>query len=155
MKRFLKLGIVVGFAMTFAFMGCKHNVANPESTPEQTQGENSGQTQGQTTGEIQYTELPEDTTGTAGTTGRYVLFGEWPQTIKDVNVDLTPESKDVGMFKYWKGNDGCWYVNIRENAYSSGYTYTYGTSVGQYGVDEGTGRCAGVQIGLIAFEIAF
>ncbi|MBR7080665.1 MAG: hypothetical protein IKI40_09125 [Treponema sp.] len=131
MKRFQIIGIAIGITMTFAFMGCKHDVASS--------GNPSGQTQNQTSEEIQYEELPEGTGGTAGTSSKYVYFGEWPQTIKATDVDLTPECKDVGMFKYWKGSDGFWYVNIRENAYHSGYKYSNGTDVGRYGVDDSTG----------------
>lgn len=64
-----------------------------------------------------YTELPKGTDGTAGKNASYVLFGDWPQTIKadDVTVD---ESKGavVGAFIYYAGSDGAFYAKCRENS---------------------------------------
>ncbi|MEE3313143.1 MAG: DUF6273 domain-containing protein [Treponema sp.] len=77
-----------------------------------------------------YTPLPAGTDGTAGTDWTYVLFGAWPQTIKanDVEVDES-KSVDVGMFTYYKGSDGAWYVKIKENACGNGYKYSDETEV--------------------------
>ena len=68
-----------------------------------------------------YTELPAGTDGSVGKTGKYVLFGDWPQTIKAENVTVN-ESKYVvvGAHTYYKGSDGCWYIKIMENK-ASGY----------------------------------
>ena len=83
-----------------------------------------------------YTILPAGTNGTAGTTGTYIEFGRWPQTIKadSVTVDkATSESQEVGMFTYYKGNDGEWYCEALENAYATEaqYKYSNGTQVSQ------------------------
>lgn len=68
-----------------------------------------------------YTELPAGTDGSVGKSGKYVLFGDWPQTIKAENVTVN-ESKYVvvGAHTYYKGSDGCWYIKIMENK-ASGY----------------------------------
>ena len=68
-----------------------------------------------------YTVLPAGTDGSVGKTGKYVLFGDWPQTIKAENVTVN-ESKYVvvGAHTYYKGSDGCWYIKIMENK-ASGY----------------------------------
>ena len=74
--------------------------------------------------------LPAGTNGTLGTTGTYVYFGDWPQTIKanDVYVDEN-QTMTMGDFTYYKGNDENWYVKCIENACESNYTYSDGTMV--------------------------
>ena len=77
--------------------------------------------------------LPVGTTnGTLGTSGTYVYFGDWPQTIKadDVTVDET-QSMTMGGFTYYKGSDDNWYAKCTENAYENNYTYSDGTTVAQ------------------------
>ncbi|MBQ2552763.1 MAG: hypothetical protein II563_07970, partial [Treponema sp.] len=62
----------------------------------------------------------------------YVLFGDWPQTIKDSDVEVDEsKSVEVGMFTYYMGSDGNWYVRQQEKAYESGYKYTDGSTVKQ------------------------
>ena len=81
------------------------------------------------------TVLPAGTDGTAGPDATYVLFGEWPQTIKasDVQVYYGEGLGEVhGGFTYYSGNDLSWYVRCIENANESGYTYSDGTTVGRY-----------------------
>ena len=82
-----------------------------------------------------YTELPAGTDGSVGKSGKYVLFGDWPQTIKAENVTVN-ESKYVvvGAHTYYKGSDGCWYIKIMENKSSGyegpkGFRYSDGTRV--------------------------
>ncbi len=72
----------------------------------------------------------ENSEGTSGP--EIVELGMWPQTIKatDVIVDES-NSKIVGMFTYYKGNDGAWYVKQKETPYESGYKYSDGTDVAQ------------------------
>ena len=86
--------------------------------------------------ETSYTVLDSGTTGTMGTSGTYVLFGYWPQTIKadSVTVDET-NSKLAGAYTYYKGSDGAWYAKIKENAYQTGYKYSNGTTVAQNSAD--------------------
>jgi len=79
-------------------------------------------------------QLAEGTTGTAGTGATYMYFGEWPQTIIASGVTVNENiSKENGLFTYYYGSDGAWYVNQAENAYETGYTYSNGTSVAQGG----------------------
>ncbi|MBO4507439.1 MAG: right-handed parallel beta-helix repeat-containing protein [Spirochaetaceae bacterium] len=75
-----------------------------------------------------------DATGSAGTSGTYVLFGDWPQTIKAANVTIEEGiSKQVGAFTYYMGSDGAWYAKQQEKAYTSGYKYSDDTDVAQGG----------------------
>ena len=63
-----------------------------------------------------------------------VTFGLWPQTIKAESVQLTNETKTVGLFTYNKGSDGEWYVRQKENVYfknQEGVKYSDGTLVAQ------------------------
>lgn len=70
-----------------------------------------------------YTVLPKGTNGTAGTSGRYVTFGLWPQTIKSKNVTVNENDfKVVGMFTYYRGSDGEWYAKIKETVYYAFYS---------------------------------
>ncbi len=58
-----------------------------------------------------YIELPAGTDGSVGKTGKYVLFGEWPQSIKEKNVTINEAKiKKSGSFIYYYGSDGCWYA---------------------------------------------
>ena len=63
-----------------------------------------------------FTALAAGTNGTAGTSGTYVYFGEWPQTqlTGSVTVDDS-NSKIVGMFIYYKGSDNAWYAKVSSN----------------------------------------
>ena len=81
-----------------------------------------------------YTELPEGTNGTAGTSWTYALFGDFPQTVKPSNVTVDEtKSVNMGAYTYYFGNDGCWYAKSAENAYGEGYTYSNGSEVSQSG----------------------
>ena len=83
-----------------------------------------------------YAEMPAGTTGTYGTAGVYVKFGDWPQTIKDETVTVYEKaSVKVGMFTYYKGDDGSWYAKIKENACQVGYKYTNGEDVARSSAD--------------------
>ena len=70
------------------------------------------------TGTKPYTVLPTGTDGTAGTSGKYVLFGEYPQTImaEDVTIDKT-QSRQSGAFTYYLGSDGEWYYEGEQSCY--------------------------------------
>ncbi|MBQ7611937.1 MAG: InlB B-repeat-containing protein [Spirochaetaceae bacterium] len=64
--------------------------------------------------------------GTAGLEKTYVQFGDWPQTIKANGVRvLERQKKETGLFTYYAGSDGNWYVKQAENAYWSGDNYKY------------------------------
>ncbi len=82
------------------------------------------------------TPLASGTDGTAGTDATYMYFGEWPQTIiaDGVTVDESI-SKQMGMFTYYFGSDGAWYVEQAENgrADAADTTYSDGTAVAQGG----------------------
>ena len=117
MKKFVKLGFAMALAL--AFVGCKHEIADP--VHELQVLEFTG---------TPYTELLAGTDGTLGTAGRYVLFGDWPQTIKASDVVINEYVISyMGMFTYYKGSDGAWYAKCAENAYGTNYTYSDSTTV--------------------------
>ncbi|MBO4508120.1 MAG: FMN-binding protein [Spirochaetaceae bacterium] len=75
--------------------------------------------------------LPSGTNGTAGTKATYCYFGDFPQTIKAVEV-VVDESNSIqmGAYTYYEGSDGCYYVKCYENPYRD-YYYSNGTKIGQ------------------------
>ncbi|MBR6078760.1 MAG: hypothetical protein IKP60_01210 [Treponema sp.] len=74
--------------------------------------------------------LRAGTDGTAGTSGTYVLFGDWPQTVKAYSVTVDEsQSVTMGANTYYKGSDGAWYAKCTEKACDSGYKYSDGTDV--------------------------
>ena len=74
--------------------------------------------------------LPNGSDGTAGNKARYVLFGDWPQTIKVDNVTVDENiTEEHGMLSYYLGSDDCWYVKCIENAHGSDKTYSNGITV--------------------------
>lgn len=61
---------------------------------------------------VQY--LPAGTDGSIGTEGTYVLFGDWPQTIKADDIVINENIKEIhGDFTYYAGSDGNWYVKCK------------------------------------------
>lgn len=56
--------------------------------------------------------------GTAGPDWEYVTFGEWPQSVlpEDSSVTISRYDTKEGVFTYYKGSDGAWYVDQIENA---------------------------------------
>ncbi|MBQ5490739.1 MAG: right-handed parallel beta-helix repeat-containing protein, partial [Treponema sp.] len=74
--------------------------------------------------------LPAGTNGTAGTSATYVSFGEWPQTIKalDVSVDETV-TRTQGSFTYCLGSDGCWYYKHTANPRDDDRFFSDGTAI--------------------------
>ncbi len=79
------------------------------------------------------------TDGSAGTSATYVYFGDWPQTVKAADVTVNENDKDPtphGAFDYYRGSDGAWYVKCMEKGFSTSYTYSDGTPVGQSGIEK-------------------
>jgi hypothetical protein len=69
--------------------------------------------------------LPEGTDGTAGVTGKYVYFGDWPQTVKSDKVTVDEEQTfTAGDNTYYLGSDNFYYAKILENAYSDECKYS-------------------------------
>ena len=74
--------------------------------------------------------LIEDLKGKSSEVGNG--FGMWLQTIKAAGVTVDEsDSKVVGIFTYYKGSDGAWYVKQQEKAYQGGFKYSDGTNVAQ------------------------
>ena len=98
-----------------------------------------------------YTELPAGTDGTAGTSAKYVLFGEYPQTIMANGVTINKnKTRQAGEFTYYQGSDGAWYYEAEEHsfnyfAYDDAYLgieclYSDGSERNIYDWDEPTTR---------------
>ena len=84
---------------------------------------------GPNTATYQFTETiqpaPEGYSGSmesAGKTGRYVIFGDFPQTIAKSGVEFNPRPEENG---YYVGSDGCYYEKVLENAYTGNNTKNY------------------------------
>ena len=63
--------------------------------------------------------LKAGTDGSAGTEATYVLFGEWPQTVKAQDVEIT-ELIDQDKHLYL-GSDGCKYFKMQANPHVNKY----------------------------------
>ena len=73
---------------------------------------------------VEYLPVGE-TDGSAGTTGTYVYFGDFPQTIKDSKVIIDKTiTKTIGDITYYKGSDDFWYAECYENAHEETLTYS-------------------------------
>ena len=56
--------------------------------------------------------------GTAGNGSTYVIFGDWPQSIKADGIIVYEEkSVQVGNLTYYRGNDDAWYARSGGNYY--------------------------------------
>ncbi len=65
-----------------------------------------------------YTVLPAGTDGTAGKSAKYVLFGEYPQTIMAKGVTINKnKTRQAGEFTYYQGSDGAWYYEAEEHSF--------------------------------------
>ena len=58
--------------------------------------------------------------------GKYIYFGEYPQTLKAKNVIITTETDERG---YYLGRDGYYYAKIAATPYDLGYKFTDGSIV--------------------------
>lgn len=67
--------------------------------------------------------LKAGTDGSAGTEATYVLFGEWPQTIKAQDVEIT-ELIDQDKHLYL-GSDGYKYFKMQANPYNNSGEYVF------------------------------
>jgi hypothetical protein len=65
-----------------------------------------------------------DKDGMANENGDYILFGEYPQTLKKDNVTITETQDGRG---YFLGSDGCYYAKVIANPYESGYRFSDNT----------------------------
>ena len=67
-----------------------------------------------------------DKDNTPNASGKYLLFGEYPQTLKADSVTVTKTTDSRG---YYLGSDGCWYAQVTATPYGSGYRFSTGTTV--------------------------
>ena len=106
MKKLVLVGLVL-LASVMVLVGCKME-AEPEVKEPKVY---------EFTTEPQILTNYESPNGT-GDEYIYVAFGDWPQTIKasDVTVDES-KSKQMGMFTYYLGSDGNYYVEHKSEHY--------------------------------------
>ena len=81
--------------------------------------------------------LPKGTEGSYGTRGTYVLFGDWPQTVKTEDVIInTQEKEEINGWVCYKGSDDCYYVKVQSNPYDRfNFDYWGNCRSYQYGDD--------------------
>lgn len=58
--------------------------------------------------------------------GKYILFGEFPQKLKAANVTVSTQTDSRG---YFLGSDGAYYAKVVAKACSSGYKFSTGAEV--------------------------
>ena len=58
--------------------------------------------------------------------GKYILFGEFPQKLKAANVTVSKQTDSRG---YFLGSDGAYYAKVVASACSSGYKFSSGAEV--------------------------
>lgn len=59
----------------------------------------------------------------------YVLFGDYPQTIKSADVEITKKTKRINGVVYYLGSDNCYYAKLKAIPYQSNYTFSDGTEI--------------------------
>ena len=67
-----------------------------------------------------------DAEGKKDANGSYILFGEYPQTLKADSVSVRTTADSRG---YYLGSDGFYYAKVTAKPCDSGYTFSSGTSV--------------------------
>ena len=58
--------------------------------------------------------------------GEYILFGEYPQTIKSNDVTITETTDGRG---YYLGSDDCYYAKVTATPYENGYKFSTNATV--------------------------
>ena len=67
-----------------------------------------------------------DAEGNPDADGAYILFGEYPQTLKAEDVDITETVDDRG---YYLGADGAYYAKVIATPYEDGYAFGTGAEI--------------------------
>ncbi|MCR5285230.1 MAG: DUF6273 domain-containing protein [Treponema sp.] len=109
--------MLLSAAILYVLTGC-NNISNYYYTGNTGSNSEGGSVTEDVTWPEGVIPLKTGTNGTAGTSGTYVYFGEWPQTLKDADLKIyTNYTKTVGMFTYYLGNDSEWYAEVKGNYY--------------------------------------
>jgi len=72
------------------------------------------------------TYLRVNAEGNPDARGEYILFGEYPQTLKADDVTITSNTDSRG---YYLGSDGFYYAKMTANQRNSNYTFSSGESI--------------------------
>ena len=78
-----------------------------------------------TEGSVNYVRVNEN--NERDENGNYILFGQYPQTIKAEDVTITSDTPDEDG--YYLGSDGARYAKVVAEPYQSGYTFSDNSSV--------------------------
>ena len=74
--------------------------------------------------------LPKGTDGSRGIEGDYVLFGLWPQSLKDDEVTINVnETKKINEWNCYKGSDNFYYVKQKAYPYGDDYLFANGEKI--------------------------
>lgn len=128
LKRKKILAMLAAAALAFSFVACSGS-SNPqnsdvidnntgdegnqngEDNQEENNQENGGSPEGEENQQGNQTNPEEQEQEEIPEYPDFVFLGEWPQTYKDQAVTINEnDTKDVGMFTYYKGSDGAWYA---------------------------------------------
>ena len=154
MKRVRLFAVLSAVLLALAFAGCNGTTDGPDNSGNagnQENGGNQGNGGNQENGGNQgnqddppapviyqfhdtVTVLPAGTDGTAGTSATYVLFGDWPQTVKAEGVEVDDDDNAEttitrGGFTYYLGSDDNYYVKCTVHSYGNNYSYSDGRTV--------------------------
>ena len=142
--------LVIMLIMPFVMFGCDIiNNGSDEKVGQndnkvETDSENDNQTENNGAGDSNGEDLPDGETagdsennnstvyvrcdkyGNEKADGDYILFGEYPQSIKADNVTITDTKDDRG---YYLGSDGFYYAMLKATPCTSYYTFTTGAEI--------------------------
>ncbi len=109
MKKFVNFSFCAVFVLAACLAaGCKAPSGGGS-------GSEQGGGGGGTNNSTPYTNV--DTQTIEGTTYDIVTFGSFPQSEKASTVSITSETKTVGSFTYYKGDDNEWYAELNSKYY--------------------------------------
>jgi hypothetical protein len=144
MKKILSFLLAMLLLLT-AFSGCSANTGNQSDTGESSTDESDTLNLGSSeldSSDSKTTDSPKDNNDkdesesakkeptfaikTFERSGKYILFGEFPQKLKAANVTVSKQTDSRG---YFLGSDGAYYAKVVASACSSGYKFSSGAEV--------------------------
>jgi hypothetical protein len=144
MKKILSFLLAMLLLLT-AFSGCSANKENQTDSGESSTDESDTLNLGSSeldSSDSKTTDSSKDNNGkdesesakkeptfaikTFERSGKYILFGEFPQKLKAANVTVSKQTDSRG---YFLGSDGAYYAKVVASACSSGYKFSSGAEV--------------------------